>query len=110
MKLVLKQVFSINNTENSISLDEFLLSNIDIAGAIVAKEITKNKIATICVKEFNILNDIKSNEIVEFHAKVVKQGNTSITTEVNVFSNNILCAKATIIYVCIDDNGKSVNI
>src|SRR3990167_8206660 len=64
----------------------WLMSQIDVACAIVATERAKGPVVTVAVKELTFLQPIYIYDLVSFYAKVVKIGTTSLVVEVNVYA------------------------
>ncbi|XRX42407.1 MAG: acyl-CoA thioester hydrolase YciA [Buchnera aphidicola (Eriosoma harunire)] len=93
----------------------WIMSQMDIGGAILAKEITKGRVVTVSVKDMNFLKPINVGDIVGCYAKYLKTGNSSITIHVEVWIKKITskpiinfyrATEATFIYVSIDEHGK----
>lgn len=92
----------------------WLMSQIDLAGAIVASERAKGHVVTVAVKELQFIQPIYVADLVSFFAEVVKVGNTSLTVDVHVFSQRlrkgeyevVKVADATLIYVAVAEPGK----
>ncbi|ABJ90644.1 acyl-CoA thioester hydrolase YciA [Buchnera aphidicola] len=93
----------------------WIMSKMDIAGGILAKEISKGRVSTVCVKNINFLKPISAGDLVFCYAKCKKIGNTSITTKIEIWIKKIhsklfgisYCSTtATFIYVAIDKYGK----
>ena len=95
----------------------WIMSQVDIAGAIVASQLVKCRIVTVGVNEFTFKHPVLVGDIISCYGKVVKTGTTSITVKVEVCAirNNydekcIKVTEATTVYVAIDENGKSKKI
>ena len=98
----------------------WVMSQVDIAGSIPAIKRVKGRLATVAVNSFVFKEPIYVGDLVSFYAKVTREGVTSITVEVEVYSQRRLAApveesnshdavkvtEATLTYVAIDDNGK----
>ncbi|VFP79187.1 hotdog domain-containing protein [Buchnera aphidicola] len=94
----------------------WIMSQMDIGGGILAKEISRGKVSTVYVKYINFLKPVLSGDIVNCYASCIKIGNTSITirTEIwvkriNPFSHNILyCTNSAVfVYVAINKYDES---
>ncbi len=92
----------------------WILSQIDLAGSIAAREIAPQRVVTISMKEVIFKEPVFIGDIVSCYAKVIAVGKTSITTQVEVTvqrlgeNNEIYCIKvtsATVVYVSVDKNG-----
>ncbi len=91
----------------------WIMSQVDIAGAIPATQLCEGRVSTIAVNNFLFKEPIYIGDLVSFYAKVVKIGNTSITVEVEVWAHRkrlnkevIKVTEATLTYVAIDENRK----
>ena len=62
----------------------WILSQIDLAGSIAAKEFAPERVVTISMKEVIFKQPVFIGDLVVCHAKIVKVGTTSITVIVNV--------------------------
>jgi len=91
----------------------WIMSQVDIAGAILASQLSMGRVSTVAVNNFVFKQPIYVGDLVSFYAKIIKVGNTSITVEVEVFAqrkryeHTIKVTEATLTYVALDDNGKS---
>ena len=98
----------------------WVMSQVDIAGSIPAIEVVSGRLATVAVNSFIFKEPIYVGDLVSFFAKVIKIGKTSVTVEVEVYSQRRLAApvsesnnyeavkvtEATLTYVAIDKNGR----
>jgi acyl-CoA thioesterase YciA len=93
----------------------WLMSQIDIAGSVVASERAKGPIATVCVNELTFIAPIFVGDIVSLYAKVIAVGTKSLTVEVSVFAKRtrhvphtiINISHAILVYAAISEPGKS---
>lgn len=92
----------------------WILSRIDQAGAIAARELSPQRVVTISMKEVVFKEPVFIGDLVSCYAKVKKVGNTSITVRVEVmverinengFHENIHVTSACVVYVSVDKNG-----
>ena len=93
----------------------WILSQIDLAGGIAAKEFSPERIVTISMKEVTFKQPVYVGDLVACHAKVTRVGATSVTVEVNVTaeryckeSNARVCQHVTsaeVTYVAVDAQG-----
>ncbi|QCI19340.1 acyl-CoA thioester hydrolase YciA [Buchnera aphidicola] len=93
----------------------WIVSKIDIGGAILAKEITGGNVVTVKISKVIFLKPIEVGDLIHCYAQPVKIGNSSITIKVKVWIKKIcnppigkyyLSTKATIVYVAINNQGK----
>ena len=66
----------------------WVMSKMDIAGAIAAYEVTKTNLATVAVKELQFLSPLFADNKVHIFTEVIKVGHTSITMKVDVCTVN----------------------
>tara|TARA_E500000178_G_C16895757_1_gene695680 strand:+ start:233 stop:604 length:372 start_codon:yes stop_codon:yes gene_type:complete len=89
----------------------WLLSEMDVAGGILAKTIAKGRVATVAIEGMKFLLPVKVGDTVTCYGKVVKKGNSSVAINLRVttegMSNNKLkdVTSGTFIYVAIDSDG-----
>ncbi|MCK9284973.1 MAG: acyl-CoA thioesterase [Rhodocyclaceae bacterium] len=92
----------------------WVMSQVDIAGAIPASRRIRGRLATVAVNSFLFKHPIAVGDLVSFYAEVVKVGNTSITIDVQVFATrqgvesdpvNVKVTEAIITYVAINADG-----
>jgi len=92
----------------------WIMSQVDLAGSIVASRKARGRVATVAVNSFHFHKPVFVGDVVSCYAKVTKVGNTSLTVFVEVFSERyperVECVKvteATLTFVAVDENGKS---
>jgi len=91
----------------------WLMSQVDVAGAIVAARRAQGRVVTVAVNAFHFKEPVFVTDVVSFYAGVVKVGTTSITIDVEVWSERglrsptpgvaVKVTEATLTYVAIDD-------
>lgn len=88
----------------------WILSQIDVAGAIAGYARAKGRIVTVALNSVQFHKPVFIGDVVSCFTEVERVGNTSITIKVEVFSERPNeCAKvteATIVYVAVDENRK----
>jgi acyl-CoA thioesterase YciA len=90
-----------------------ILSYIDQAGAVEGTRHVSGRLVTVAMKEVEFLQPVFVGDLVSFYAKIVKVGRTSITVDVEVYSQRDperpTCVKVTeamLTYVAVDENRK----
>lgn len=90
------------------------MSQIDIAGSILAAKIAGGKVATIAVNYIQFKIPISVGDLISLYASIVRTGNTSITVSVDVYTQqrpfqneSIKAVEAKLTYVAIDKQGNS---
>ena len=88
----------------------WIMSQVDLAGSVPAVRLAQGRVATVAVNSFVFRQPVFVGDVVSFYAEVVKVGRTSITVDVEVYSQRRpekeLCVKvteATLTYVAVDD-------
>ena len=90
----------------------WLLSQMDVAGGILAKNIAKGRVATVAIEGMKFLLPVKVGDIVTCYGKVLKKGNSSISINLRVTGQGIKSLKpkdvtnGTFVYVAIDLDGR----
>jgi acyl-CoA thioesterase YciA len=88
----------------------WIMSQVDLAGSVPAVRMAQGRVATVAVNSFVFRQPVFVGDVVSFYAEVVKVGRTSITVDVEVYSQRRreteLCVKvteATLTYVAVDE-------
>jgi acyl-CoA thioesterase YciA len=89
----------------------WVMSQVDIAGSVAAYERASGPIVTIAVNSFVFREPVFVGDLVSFYARVLKVGRTSITVDVEVFSQGgvqgreetVKVTEAQLTYVAIDE-------
>jgi len=91
----------------------WIMSQVDVAGAIPALRLAKGRVATVAVNSFVFKQAVLIGDLVSFYAKVVKVGRTSITVDVEVWAQRLIpeevtvkVTEATLTYVAVDKERK----
>ncbi len=91
----------------------WVMGQVDIAGSIPALHRAKGRVATVAVNSFVFKQPIFVGDVVSFYTRIVKVGNTSITVEVEVYSQRdpakptcVKVTEATLTYVAVGEDRK----
>ena len=91
----------------------WIMSQVDIAGALPAIRLAKGRVATVAVNSFMFKQPVLIGDLVSFYAKVVRVGRTSITVDVEVWAQRgipeevtVKVTEATLTYVAVDKERK----
>ena len=92
----------------------WIMSQVDIAGALPAVRRARGPVATVAVNSFVFRQPVLVGDVVSFYAHVVRTGRTSITVEVEVYVERhpqlelamtvVKVTEATLTYVAIGTN------
>ena len=96
----------------------WIMSQIDIAGALAAKDANADRVVTVAVNGMEFHEPIFVGDAVSYYAKIVSIGNTSIKTVVEVTAERlhggtrrcIHVTSAVVTYVAVDEDGKKQKI
>ncbi len=96
----------------------WIMSQIDIAGALAARDANVDRVVTVAVNAMEFHEPIIVGDTVSYYAKIVKIGNTSIKTIVEVTAERLFdgtrrcihVTSATVTYVAVDKDGKKQKI
>lgn len=94
----------------------WILSMMDVAGAIPARRIARNRVATVAMDNVQFLLPVFIGDCIECHTTVEKVGNTSVTVKVETFverresGERLKVTEGRLIYVSIDKDRKKIPI
>src|SRR5438132_1381258 len=93
----------------------WIMSQVDLAGAVAAARRAKGRVATVAVNAFTFKKPVYVADVVSFYARIVKVGTTSVTVDVKVYAQRgwrsanvgdvVLVTDALLTYVAIDAQG-----
>jgi acyl-CoA thioesterase YciA len=89
----------------------WVMAQVDIAGSIPAWERAQGPVVTVAVNSFIFKEAVYVGDLVSFYARVLKVGRTSITVDVEVFSQRgrtgsreaVKVTEAQLTYVAVDE-------
>ena len=90
----------------------WIMSQVDIAGSIVAHKYAAGRVVTVAVNSFEFQQPVFIGDLVSCYAEVIKIGNTSLTVGVEVYAERnrveqpIKVTEATLTFVAVDENRK----
>ncbi|MBZ7986504.1 acyl-CoA thioesterase [Campylobacter canadensis] len=97
----------------------WIMSQIDLAGSVAAKEVANGRVVTIAVDKMTFKKPVFVGDIVSFYAKIINVGTTSIQVSVEVVAERCtpklygVCTDVTsavLTYVNVDENGNKIPI
>jgi acyl-CoA thioesterase YciA len=87
----------------------WIMSHVDIAGAIPAVRRAGGRVATVAVTSFVFKHPVFVGDLVSFYSWIIKTGRTSVTVEVEVYVERnrlqqevVKVTEATLVYVATD--------
>ncbi len=95
----------------------WIMSQMDIAGAILAKEVAQGRTVTVAVDGMKFLRPVQVGDVVSCYGKIGRIGNTSITLHLETWVKPVLrqiesperrfkVTEANFTFVAVDENGK----
>ncbi|MBD3610237.1 MAG: acyl-CoA thioesterase [Gammaproteobacteria bacterium] len=91
----------------------WIMSQVDMAGAITAHDRAKGRIVTVAVNSFHFHAPVYVGDVVSCYAHVVRVGNTSLTVDIEVYAERgrnpeqcVRVTEATFTYVAVNQDGK----
>ena len=92
----------------------WVLSQMDIAGGVVASKKCSGRSATVAIDSMVFYKPVFIGDLVSIFAEIIKIGNTSMTVQINAIATRKLTAEEVrvtegkFVYVAIDEDGKPV--
>jgi len=97
------------NSEGDI-FGGWIMSQVDIAGSIIARRRAQGRIATVAVNSFQFHLPVFVGDLISCYAQITRVGRTSITVHVQVFAERkgkqhdiIQVTEADLTYVAVDE-------
>lgn len=88
----------------------WIMSQVDVAGAIPAIRHAAGRVATVAVNSFTFKQPVYVGDIVSLYSHITRVGRSSITVEVEVYAQRcfsesevVKVTEATLTYVAVDD-------
>ena len=111
----IKQVMLPKDTNSAGNIfGGWIMSQIDLAGAQAAREISPERVVPISMKEIIFMQPVFVGDVLSCYAKIIAVGKTSITTQIEVtalrlndggFRETIHVTSATATYVSVTKDG-----
>ncbi len=91
----------------------WLMSQVDIAGSVVAVQVAEGRVATVAINAFQFIQPVLVGDLVTLYSRLQRIGRTSVTVAVEAYSQREpdpgtvhRVAQATLTYVAMDREGK----
>ena len=90
----------------------WVLSQMDIAGGVIASERAAGRVVTVAVEAMRFHKPIAIGDLVSLYAKILKTGTTSISVHIETWSRrrsgyeDVMVTVGTYVYVAIDDDSQ----
>ena len=93
----------------------WVMSQVDMAGGIIAAKLANNRVVTVAVDEFVFKQPVFVGDLVSCYGELVRVGKTSITILIEVWVERkgdnrspIKVTEATLVYVTVYKNGRPI--
>ena len=77
----------------------WVMSQVDIAGGVLAARRARGRVATVAVKSFVFKQPVFVGDVVSFYSEITHMGRTSVTVDVQVYAQRnpgkMICVKVT---------------
>ena len=89
----------------------WIVSQMDLAGAIHVERLSKGRCATIAINEMTFLVPVKVGNVISCYTKILKVGNTSVQVQIEVWTSHdnsrepIRITQGVFTFVAVDVNG-----
>lgn len=87
----------------------WIMAQVDVAGAVPAIRRARGRVATVAVNSFLFKQPVSVGDLVSFYARVIREGRTSITVDVEVYAQRhpenpivVKVTEAQLTYVAVD--------
>ncbi|WP_006786175.1 acyl-CoA thioesterase [Thiorhodospira sibirica] len=91
----------------------WIMSQVDIAGSVLAVREARGRVATVAVKEFRFIERVLVGDLVSCYTAISRLGHSSITVKVEVYASRQFddpavhrVAEAVLVYVALDHEGR----
>jgi len=91
----------------------WIMAQVDVPGAVPARRRARGRIVTVAVNSFLFKQPVTVGDLLSFYARVVREGRTSITVDVEVYAERhpedpvvVKVTEAQLTYVAVDDDGE----
>ena len=116
-ELVLRTLAMPSDTnDNGDIFGGWIMSQMDIGGAILAKEVAEGRVVTVAVNGITFLKPVAVGDVVCCYARCIRTGRSSITVNIEVWVKKVssdpigqryCVTEAVFTYVAVDDDNKS---
>lgn len=91
----------------------WVMSQVDLAGSVLASRRVQGRMATVAVKEFVFKQPVRVGDLLSLYSSITRVGKTSVTVDVEVYAERmhdqgkyVKVTEALLTYVAIDLNGR----
>jgi acyl-CoA thioesterase YciA len=101
-----------NTNSNGDMFGGWMVSQMDLGGAILARNVAKSRITTVAIDAMEFHHPVYVGDIVSCHAQLLKTGRTSLRIAIEAWAQrhkggeHVRVTHGTFTYVAIDDAGR----
>ena len=102
-----------DGNQNGDIFGGWIMSQVDVAGGILAARRARGRVATVAVNEFTFKQPVSVGDIVTFYGEIERTGRTSITIAVEVYAQRnpdelvtVKVTEARLTYVAVGADGR----
>jgi acyl-CoA thioesterase YciA len=94
----------------------WLVSQMDLGGAILASKISKARVVTVAMEGMSFLQPVRVGDTVACYARIDRVGNSSMRIPIEAWANRFMTGEevrvteAVFVYVAVDADGKPISI
>lgn len=102
----------IHTNANGDIFGGWIVAQMDLAAGILAKKISLGRAVTVAIHSMSFLRPVHVGHLVSCYVELVKQGNTSMTIAVEVWTETFATSfqekvtEGTFVFVAVDEQGK----
>ena len=91
-----------------------ILSQIDLAGAGVARNYSCQRFVTVAMREVEFHKPVRVGDVISFYTRLVRVGHTSVTVHVDVEARQctggetVQVTEAEVVFVAVDEEGRKI--
>ena len=113
---IVEIVFPNHTNSNDTLFGGHALSLMDRLAYIVSSRYARRHMVTVASEKVEFRHPVREGELVELVGKVVRAGRTSVTVDIDMYSENLLsgerelCTTAEFVMVAVDDDGRPTSV
>ncbi|MFL6514876.1 MAG: acyl-CoA thioesterase [Chthoniobacterales bacterium] len=94
----------------------WLVSQMDLGGAILASKISKARVVTVAMEGMSFLQPVRMGDTVACYARIERIGNSSMRIPIEVWANRFMSGEevrvteGVFVYVAVDAAGKPISV
>jgi len=89
----------------------WLVSQMDLAGSLLATNIASGRVATVAMESMSFLSPVKVGECLSIYTEILSKGSSSLTLAIEVWSEQdslpVKITDGVFVFVAIDESGRT---